>query len=130
MNLSCWKCGMAIADLPEPLGRREECPACHADLHVCRQCEFHDPRAPDECREPVADPVRDKDRANFCGYFTVKPDAHQAADNSEAAAAKRRLEALFGDQPDESSGGDAGLSEADAARKALDDLFGGGDGKP
>ena len=76
MNLECWKCGNGVSDLPMPLGRREECPACRADLHVCRQCEFYDPRAPQSCREPVADEVREKEKANFCGYFTINPSAH------------------------------------------------------
>jgi hypothetical protein len=36
---------------------------------VCRNCRFYAPGRPNDCLEPVADPVADKQRANFCGYF-------------------------------------------------------------
>ena len=33
-DLVCWKCGASLAALTLPLRRLEECPACHAELHV------------------------------------------------------------------------------------------------
>lgn len=51
------------------ISRREECPHCRADVHVCRNCQFYDPKAYNECREPQAEVVREKDRANFCDFF-------------------------------------------------------------
>lgn len=119
-----------------PLGRREECPACHADLHACRQCTFFDPAAPQGCREPVADPVKDKDRANFCGYFTLNATAHVAADDREAQAARAKLNDLFGAEDTAKDGpADAaalfGLpadaepqDEAARAKRELESLFG------
>jgi hypothetical protein len=50
--LICWKCGASLAELPLPLGRLAECLACHAELHVCRMCEFYDPRVTNSCDEP------------------------------------------------------------------------------
>ena len=67
--LSCWKCGNSLADLSPPLLRTEECRACRAELHVCRMCRFYDLTKAKQCAEPVADPVLNKERANFCGYF-------------------------------------------------------------
>jgi len=53
----------------ERVGLREECPQCRADVHACRNCQFYDRSAYNECREPSAEVVREKDRANHCDYF-------------------------------------------------------------
>jgi len=94
--LQCWKCGASLPELPMPLSRREECPACHADLRVCRLCEFYDPTVSRSCREPIADHVSDKERANFCGYFKPRPNANDGNSQSAADTARAELEALFG----------------------------------
>ena len=93
----CWKCGASLSDLPLPLARRAECPACHGELHVCRMCRHYDPGKAKQCREPMAEEVMNKTRANFCDWF-------QARLNTYIPAVKQR---------------------SDDARKALDDLFGG-----
>jgi len=124
--LVCWKCGGAIADMPMPLPRLAECPACHSDLHVCRQCEFYDSRVAKACRETVADEVQDKQRANFCGYFQIKADAYVGQDNEVSRQAKRQLEDLFGGRPagtEQDIVGTASRSEADIARERLEQLF-------
>jgi hypothetical protein len=95
--LVCWKCGASIAQLPLPLSRRAECPSCHAELHVRRMCAFYDPQAAKQCREPVAEDVHDKERANFCGYLVAKPGAYRPKNDATALAARAALEALFGD---------------------------------
>lgn len=66
--MTCAGCG---ADVGAPLrvGRRDTCPRCGVDLRTCRQCRFYDARAYNECREPQAERVLDKDRGNFCEYF-------------------------------------------------------------
>lgn len=115
-QLECWKCGAPLAF--QSLARRDECPACSAELHVCRMCRFYDPRVSQACREPVADPVQDKQRANFCGYFEPAPRAHRACED-RSDAARQDLEALFGEPA-----GDSGPTSADQALAALDDLFG------
>ncbi len=125
MNLQCWKCGDSVVELPLPLGRREECPSCRADLHTCRQCEFYAPSAPQSCREPVADEVREKEKANFCGYFTLKSDAYSPADNTDAVRARVQLDALFGEELGAvSPPADGAQEEAERAREALESLFG------
>ncbi len=97
-KLVCWKCGASIEALPKPLGRYDICPSCRAELYVCRQCEFYDPKVSKACREPIADEVKDKERANFCGYFQVRPNAHQPRDTAASEAALEQLRALFGDK--------------------------------
>ena len=93
--LNCWHCGTSLADLPLPIGRREECPHCSVSLHVCRQCDFFDRNASKDCREPMADEVTDKEQSNFCDYFRPRSGLGGAMDD-EAARSRARLEALFG----------------------------------
>ncbi len=115
-GLVCWKCGARLDDVPQPLSRRAECPACRAELHVCRLCRHYDPAKARQCREPLAEAVKDKTRANFCDWFQPRPGAYAAP--APSAGARAELNALFG--------GDASVpGEPDATRRALDDLFGG-----
>lgn len=51
------------------VGRKDECPQCKEDLHICLNCQFYDTGAYNSCRESSAEVVLDKDRANFCDYF-------------------------------------------------------------
>ena len=112
--LVCWKCGASIADLSLPLRRLDECRNCGAELHVCKLCEWYSTAVAKHCREPIAEEVKDKERANFCDYYKPKPGAYAAAPEAAAAKAKADLEALFG-------GGKP--SAADQSRAALDELF-------
>ncbi|MGZ3806110.1 MAG: hypothetical protein ACXVB4_17985, partial [Pseudobdellovibrionaceae bacterium] len=64
--LHCFNCNKEIP--AGMVGRRDECSQCRSDVHVCKNCEFYDPKAYNECREPQADVVKEKDRANFCDY--------------------------------------------------------------
>lgn len=116
-DLVCWQCGASLADLPLPLGRLAECPACRAYLHCCRLCAFYDPNVTKKCREQDAEEVIEKERANFCEYFKPRPSAYRTGQSAKAQAAKANLDALFG-------GGEV-KAEPDEARRKLDELFGG-----
>lgn len=71
--MHCWKCRKTIGDEPAKIGFRAECPLCGADLHVCMNCKFHAPAKPNECAIPGTDPVRDREKGNFCEEFRLKP---------------------------------------------------------
>ena len=119
-GLVCWKCGAALEHLSLPLRRQDECRACGAELHACRLCEFFDPEVAKSCREPVAEEVKDKTRANFCDYF--RPRAHAWAGGGRGQAqARSELEALFGG----AGSGEPATSPEDEARRRLEELFGG-----
>ena len=105
----CWKCKKEIP-LEKP-ARADECPLCHADLHVCKACEFYESGAHNDCRETSADMVIDKERANFCDYFQYK-DCPVKPGNDAARG-------IFGLDPDTTSG----KSKAEAARDAFNALF-------
>lgn len=119
-ELVCWRCGTAVGDVPQPLARLAECRSCGTELHVCRMCAWYDTSVARSCREPVADEVNDKERANFCGYFTPRPGAYAPGNERPADAAQAALEALFGGTPPSAS---ASAEAEAAARRALDDLF-------
>lgn len=119
-TMVCWKCGGELKDLLLPLPRIAECPLCRAQLHVCRMCAFYDPAAGQQCREPIAEAVRDKQRANFCGYFRINPHAYTAP-SDQATAARAQLDALFGG--DAATPKEGSRSAADLAREQLEQLF-------
>jgi hypothetical protein len=56
----------------EKIHKNEECSYCYADLHCCRMCEFYDPKAYNQCREPNAERIVEKEKANYCDYFILK----------------------------------------------------------
>ena len=115
-ELNCWRCGASLAELTPPIERRDECPACRAQLYVCKFCKFHDPRVAKQCREPEAEEVKDKERANFCGYFEPNPNAYVPADTTSANRARAGLDALFG--------GTVTTNASSGTRDALEKLFG------
>jgi hypothetical protein len=119
-DLVCWRCGASLHDEPLPLARESTCRGCGADLHVCRLCEYYDTRVANDCREPIADKVTNKVKSNFCGYLRPRPHAYNAADPA-ALGARQGLESLFGLDTGSTS---ASPTTSDAARNALDDLFG------
>lgn len=95
-ELVCWKCGASLAALTLPLRRLEECPRCRAELHVCRMCREYDTSVATRCREPTAEEVREKERANFCDFFQPRPDAYTAPDATGTDRARAALADLFG----------------------------------
>lgn len=116
----CWKCGASLAQLSLPLLRHDACKACGAQLHVCKLCRFYDITVAKQCREPIAEIVIDKERANFCDYFELRLDAY-VAPQAAADKARAELDALFGGAP---RAANAVKSAEDAARAALENLFG------
>lgn len=123
-GLVCWKCGAALDDVLQPLRRLEECKACGAELHVCRLCEFFEPRVARSCRETIADEVKNKERANFCDYFKPRPGAYQSRNVGAVDAARSQLDSLFGGGAGAAPAAKDAKVEADRARAALDQLFG------
>lgn len=95
-GLVCWKCGADLAALTLPLSRRDECARCRAELHACRMCVEYDTAVAKHCREPIAEEVSDKTRANFCDYFKPRPKAFIPPDTAAIDSSRAELERLFG----------------------------------
>lgn len=96
MTLTCCQCGHTIDLGNKPVGRRDTCGQCGRELRCCRHCHFYAPGRENDCAEPQAERVTDKERANFCDYF--RPGANPSA-------------------------GGTGDDGKDRARRTLDDLF-------
>lgn len=116
IELTCWKCGADLKDVPQPLGRRAECPVCGAELHVCRQCRHFDTGKAKQCRELAADEIKDKTKANFCEWYQAGAGAYGGSGGK--ASDRSALDALFG--------GPAAADAPSDARSELDRLFGKG----
>lgn len=118
-ELKCWNCGASLAELPRPITRHMNCPACFEDLHCCRLCRHYRPNATSPCAEDRAEPPVHKEGANFCEFFRPSTEAFRPAATTRRTAAKVRLDALFSGE-----GGESGADpDNDAARRKLDDLF-------
>lgn len=63
----CKKCGKPMPEVN--IYRDSTCPNCGADLHSCINCKFYAPGSHYDCHETIEEPVRDKDRSNFCDFF-------------------------------------------------------------
>lgn len=125
VQLKCWKCGADLKVVPRPFSRFAECPVCKTELHVCRMCRHYDLRYIGECNHDFADKVLVKDKSNFCSHFKPSTRAFEGAGDPEKEKAAQQLHSLFGQptapgEPPEEAGQE---SEADAARKRLNDLF-------
>jgi hypothetical protein len=86
----CWSCGSSLSAVDYQ--REGECPECRKQTHVCRNCLFYEPGRPNDCQEPIAEPVHDKLRANFCDYLEPSPRAYRpGADPDRLRAAADSL---------------------------------------
>jgi len=95
--MQCYFCHKEL-EIGERVGRQDTCPHCSRDLHICKNCQFYDENAYNECHEPQADRVVEKERSNFCDYFvfiTGGGDSRTAQKENSADETKRKLEALF-----------------------------------
>jgi len=97
---ACHFCGSTI-DVKLRIVRDTECPSCGRDLHACVQCRHFDRSAHNMCREPQAEWVTDRDRRNFCDYFTLNSNPGKSgaatgpAGKDRASAARSKLDQLF-----------------------------------
>ena len=95
----CWYCGSPVTE-PEPIGRSYRCAVCGKDIRSCKSCRFCLSGAKGDCSETRAEPVSDKERANFCDWFSLDPKyrsetAGQQKELGKATAAKAAFNDLF-----------------------------------
>ncbi|MGV6825824.1 MAG: hypothetical protein ACWA5Q_02500 [bacterium] len=91
MHGHCWNCGHELTGTD--YYRDNHCPGCGKAVHACNNCRYNDPSASSGCREPVADPVSDKTRANFCGYF--EPGSISGSNTEDKEDLLKAAEDLF-----------------------------------
>lgn len=93
IRVTCFKCGHA-EEFSDRVPQRAECSQCGEDMHVCRNCQFYDPKVYNECREPQAEVIKEKDRANRCDYFQAGAGGGKSSAPSKDDLLKA-AEALF-----------------------------------
>ena len=72
MSIKCYKCDAQLnLNIGKDVARSEECPACYCSIRCCFMCEFYDKNSYNECREPTAERIVDKEKANFCDFFKL-----------------------------------------------------------
>ncbi|MGH3053785.1 MAG: hypothetical protein ACRDL7_02265 [Gaiellaceae bacterium] len=81
-------------------------------------CRHYDPALNNSCRETQADPVVEKNRRNFCEFFSFTREAFVKGGNSREAEARAKLAGMFGGRGQAKAGGGA-----EEARKRLEGLF-------
>ncbi len=72
----CFSCNNAIESDVRP-ARGDTCPGCDADVKVCLNCAFFDEGAYNECHEPQAERIVDKDVSNFCEFFNFNDSVEE-----------------------------------------------------
>ena len=100
MTKHCFNCGREWTLSTAP-GRRDECEDCKTDFRCCRNCVHHDFTVAHQCRERRAEPVQEKDRANYCEYFDFAKRAFKkpicgSGEASREDAARDALKKLLG----------------------------------
>ncbi|GHT82147.1 hypothetical protein FACS1894137_00510 [Spirochaetia bacterium] len=76
------------------------CPECGKDLRVCRHCRFYLPGSRGDCAESKAEPPAEKDRGNFCDWFSLnsrfrEESAGEKSARDKAVSAKSAFDNLF-----------------------------------
>ena len=89
----CWHCGAELTT--SDFGRESNCLRCGKPTRSCRNCRFYARGRPNDCSEPVAEPVADKERANFCGWFDPAPSPERGDAPAPADALRKAAEDLF-----------------------------------
>jgi hypothetical protein len=96
----CGECGTLLTSISDPLG---QCPKCGFELHSCKQCANFDPSSRFECMQRVPERVARKDARNECTFYSISVRVEKQTSTGTVSGPP--------------------LSSADAARRALDNLF-------
>lgn len=68
---ACGHCNAPLSIVAGAVGRRDTCPSCEGELHVCLCCRHYDATVAKGCKEPFAEVPADKEGANFCEFFQI-----------------------------------------------------------
>lgn len=94
----CWYCGSPVTN-EEPIGRSARCPDCGKDLRSCKNCRFFLPGSRGDCRESSAESQSDKERANFCDWFSLdgkfRSGGAGSNEKEKAGASRAAFDNLF-----------------------------------
>jgi hypothetical protein len=89
----CALCGKEVT-VDKYFSRKSVCPKCGGDLRICLNCRCYSETAHNKCLEPKADFQRNREKANFCDYFSFG-EGRPAASDAAKADAMKKLNDLF-----------------------------------
>ena len=104
--------------------RLEQCPACEADLHVCRFCRYYKPSISGKCDHDLAEPAREVDIVNFCHYFRPNSEAFIAIEADKEKQARDKLALLFGDEQTETDNNETSDDPLEKLKSLFNELPG------
>lgn len=88
---ACPHCGHKVPFMESlPPGRADRCNSCGHDLRCCLACKHYDKTAYNECREPTAERMVNKEKANFCEWYKFGPGASASGPTKDDLLAKAR----------------------------------------
>ena len=90
---TCWHCGREL--MRADLARENTCPGCGKSTRSCRNCRWYAPGRPNDCREPMAERILDKEKANYCELFQPNPEAGDQAKGGAADNLRQAADDLF-----------------------------------
>ncbi len=88
----CFKCGSEFTGKP---ARGDDCQKCGQALRCCKNCERYNPSAYNECSDPSAERIVDKEKGNFCDLFLANTKTTTGAKATSKSETMQRLEELF-----------------------------------
>lgn len=81
---NCYSCNAKFyISKGSTVSRRDSCQSCAADIRVCKNCEFYDVSSYNECREPQANRITEKEKSNFCDFFLISSQSHEKKNEKE-----------------------------------------------
>ncbi len=89
----CWNCGAEL--ISSDYGRENNCLKCGKPTRVCRNCRWYAPGRANECEEPVAERVMEKERPNFCDFFEPTEAVGEGGTASSAPDLLKSAEDFF-----------------------------------
>ena len=91
--MQCYQCGHEII-IKDEISRNDVCDNCGMYVRCCMNCKLYDRFAYHQCLEPEAEWVNNKEKSNYCEYFSPsEKDIKMTISKSEAA--RQKLENMF-----------------------------------
>lgn len=88
----CYKCNSPVDyELNKKVSRSAECPKCKTSLKCCKMCVFFELTSYNECKEPVAERIIEKEKPNFCDYFMMQVGPRKIQNKDEIVSAASSL---------------------------------------
>lgn len=88
----CYNCNKLLEhEAGQKVFRNEDCPQCEVSMRCCRMCKHYDKTTYNECREPVAERIIEKEKSTFCDHFLLAGAGNGGTDKNSLLDAASSL---------------------------------------